>query len=165
MHTRAFTLIETVLYLALFSALLGGLFMCAYMLIDSADRSQTKAMMQAEKQFILATIDRALTGASAIATTTPPNAVTITHLDGTVTKFCAVGTNIVQLVGAGTCSTRGVALNNSNVTISKLTFLHTYNPMNPSIPEKLEAGFTIHSFTSRGMPLSQTASTTRYVRR
>src|SRR5213078_842008 len=60
---KGFTLIETLVYLALFAIMIGGIVAASYLLFESSNRNQTKAMMQEEKNFILGKINYALSGA------------------------------------------------------------------------------------------------------
>ncbi len=57
---RGFTLIETLIYIALFALLIGGGISSAFSLIASSDRIGTQAMLEEEGNFLLAKIGWAL---------------------------------------------------------------------------------------------------------
>jgi len=162
MSKRGFTLIETLVYIALFALIIGGFVAASYMLFETSDRNQTKAMMQEEENFLIGKINFALSGAQNIAapfiiapaTTASDTTLTLMKYDGTV---------VVITLANGTTTYNGQPLNNSNVTVSRLVFIHTY--AGGTNPESVEAGFTISARTPTGALVSETASTTRYLRK
>ncbi len=56
MNKRGITLIETLIYIALFALLIGGGVSSAYTLIESSDKIGVRAMMEEEGNFLLAKI-------------------------------------------------------------------------------------------------------------
>src|SRR6185295_940153 len=110
MH-RGFTLIETLLYIALFALVMGGLAISIYGYFATVGRNQTKAMLQEEEQFLVGKINWATSGAKteSIAGTT----LTVTKYDNS--------TAVVALSGSD-MTLGGVVLNNTNVTVTALTF-------------------------------------------
>ncbi len=153
-----FTLIETIVYLALFAILITGIVSSAFALFETSGRNQSKAMLQEEKDFALGKINYALNGVQSPINTPAAgvsgSSLTATKYDGTVSTINLSG-SVLMLNGS--------ALTNSNVTISKLVFIHTY--AGGANPESVEAGFTIALKSANGATISQTASTTRYVRK
>jgi len=69
MKNRGFTLIETMIYIALFSILIGTGFVTAFQLIDSSDKLSTKTVTAEEGNFVSRKIDWVFTGLDA---TNPP---------------------------------------------------------------------------------------------
>src|SRR3989344_1509100 len=69
---EGFTLIEVMIYLALFTLLLGAGIVSAFYIIDAAERNKYEDSANAEAQFLLRKIDWALTGVSVI--NSPPSA-------------------------------------------------------------------------------------------
>lgn len=61
-HQKGFTLIEVVIYIALFSILLGGGFVTAYQLIDSSRYMDRKNNTHEEANFVMRKLNWALTG-------------------------------------------------------------------------------------------------------
>ncbi len=57
MNKRGVTLIETLIYIALFALLIGGGVSSAYSLIESSDRIGVHAMVEEEGNFLLAKIN------------------------------------------------------------------------------------------------------------
>ena len=64
--TEGFTLIETVIYIALFAFIMTGALVSIYGILGSSARNQTKAMVQEEGSFLLGKIDWALSGVETI---------------------------------------------------------------------------------------------------
>ncbi len=157
MKERGFTFIETLVYLTLFSIMIGGIVVTAYSLFESSDRNQTKAMMQEEENYLLGKINWALSGVASISV---PAANTS---DVTLKALKYDGTSNTITQSAGNLTFNGAILNNSNVAISNLIFIHAY--AGGANPDSLEAGFTISAKTPNGMTISQIASTTRYIRK
>ncbi len=157
MKNRGFTFIETLVYLALFSIMIGGIVIAANSLFESSDRNQTKVMMQEEANYLLGKVNWALSGVASIDLPTANSSGSTLNL----TKYD--GTHIVISRYAGNLIFNGAVLNNSNVTIGNLVFIHTY--AGGASPDSAEAGFTINSKMPNGMTISLIASTTRYLRK
>lgn len=62
MNNRGFTLIEVIIYITLFSLILGSAFVIAYQLIEGSSKLSTKSTVQAEGNFVLRKLNWALTG-------------------------------------------------------------------------------------------------------
>jgi type II secretory pathway pseudopilin PulG len=155
---RAFTLVETLVYIALFGILIGGFVVSAYGLFESSNRNLTKAMLQQEKDFVIGKINWALSGAQ---TVTVP-AVGASSGTLTLTKY-GDPTQITITTSGGALTVGGSPTTNTNVTVNKLVFIHTH--AGGTNPESVEAGFTISVLTQDGKTVLQTASTTRYIRK
>jgi Tfp pilus assembly protein PilE len=153
MTKRGFTLIETLVYLALFALIIGGLVAASYLLFETSERNQTKAMLQEEQNFLLGKINWALSGATT-TTVTAPNALTVLRNDGTTVT---IGTSTTFM------TINGSTVNNSDITLTRLLFIYTY--AGGANPESIEAGVTVSTKTPTGSTISDAASTTRYIRR
>ena len=147
---RGFTLIETLIYLTLFTIVLGGLVTSAYALFESNGRNQTHAMLQEEQDFLIAKINRALDGAKEVSIVDPTTLV-VTQFSGSILTIELSGTDLTH---------NGSILNNSNVAISDLVFTHTTSAGSRA-PESVSAAFTIRAHTPHGGILAESASTTR----
>lgn len=159
-----FTLIEMIIYLALFSILIGGAVVAVYSVFESGDRNQTHAMLQEEGNFLAAKINWTLSGAEAISSP----AVNATGGVLTLTKFGSSDELEIELSPGGdmTLSVGGnpeVVLNNTNVDISNLTFTREY--AGGTNPESMRATFTVSQRAPNGAVLSQEFSTTKFLRR
>src|SRR3989344_3611457 len=137
---KGFTLIETIIYIALFTILMGGALATAYSLIEGADGTQTKTTVQEEANFVLRKIDWALTGTETINI---PGAGYSDILS--VSKYD--GTNIVIQLTSGKIeiSEDGGAtflpITTDNVAVGTLQFYHI--PALGSGPEGIQASITI----------------------
>ena len=167
---KGFTLIEAIVYLALFSLLMGGAVITSYDLFESSGRGGAHATLQEEGNFLLAKISWALSGAQAVTTpAAPASACSAPSSTLTVSKWdSSVGS--VSIQQSGTNATLGrlltgvtLLLNSPGVQISNLSFIHCWG--GGSNPDSIETSFTLSTRNTNGMPLSQDFSSTEYVRR
>jgi len=164
---KGFTLIETLIYLGLYAIIMTGALTAIYTIFESSARNQVKAMVQEEGTFILGKIDWALTGAKTIGS--PPTGSTGSTLS--ITKFDSTAGNpiVISLSGANAMISRsgnpGAVLNNSNVSVTNLTFTHTSASGSGSNPESVAASFTLQATTSDGLSYSQSFATVKYLRK
>lgn len=147
-QSSGFTIIETLIYLALYAIMITGIVAAAYLLFASGDRNQSKAELQEEKNFIVAKINFAMSGAKVAAAA--GTSLTIQKYDLSTVVISASGGNILY---------NGDRLNNSDTTVSNVSFVTGSNP------DYLEAGFKINGTTSNGQTISQWATTTSYIRK
>jgi prepilin-type N-terminal cleavage/methylation domain-containing protein len=167
---RGFTMLETIIYLALFAMIMSGALVSAYGLIGSGARNQTKALVQEEGTFLLGKIDWALTGVKTInlpVVGSPGNTISVTKFDS------SVGNPIVISISGSTMTiTRGgnpiQALNNSNVAVTCAPagcFSHSASTASGINPESVSAAFTITAKTAEGLTFSQDFSTIKFLRK
>ena len=87
---QGFTLIEALIYIVLFSVVIGGGLATAFYLIQGTDDLRREALAEAEANFVLRRIDQLLSGAtaddldSASGSTLQVNSVVITESGGQV---------------------------------------------------------------------------------
>ena len=161
-YRSGFTLIETLVYLGLFSILIGGALAAAFGIFESNSRNQTKAIVQAEGQFLAAKIDWALSSVQSVDSPpdgTPGALLQVTKYGGETIKVSISGPDVeIQ---------RGVAspkvLNNSNVEITNLLFTH--ENQGAGNPESVEASFTVSARTATGAVFTEEFFTVKYIRR
>jgi hypothetical protein len=158
------TLIEAVVYLALFSILMGGGVVAAYSLYESTDRNQTKLLLQEEGDFLCAKIDWALSGVQSVSS--PLTGASASIL--TANKWdAAVGTVEINLSGSDIQMSRlgntAIILNNSIVSVSDLVFAHS--PGGAGGPESVRATFKVSAKAPNGMTVSQDFFTTKFLRK
>lgn len=162
------TLIETVLYLGLFTLIITSVLASVDGILEANARSQTKVMVLEEGAFILGKIDWALTGVTSasidasgkILTTIKqdsafPNPIQIS-IDSSGNVFIKRGTGADQ------------RLNNSNVTVSCAAlgcFEKTLASGDGINPESISATLTINATTSDGLSYSQDFSTIKFIRK
>jgi prepilin-type N-terminal cleavage/methylation domain-containing protein len=159
-----FTLIEVIVYLALFAILFGGAIAAAYNVIESSGRNQTKANLQEEGEFLVAKINWALSGAQIVSVLAPSKlSVSGLYNGQPIMIDLSVrldGTNMVIDKGSGT-----VVLNNSNTYVSQLVFIHTSASGQGINPESVAARFVLTTKTPNGMDMSQEFSTIAFLRK
>lgn len=163
---EGFTLIETLIYIALYAIIMSGVVVSVYSIFESSAHNQIKAIVQEEGSFLVGKIDWALTGVSSI--TTPAAGFSGSSLS--VSKFVPSDNPIVIAASDSdmTISKAGNApqvLNNSNVRIANLTFTHTLPPGDGLNPESLKVSFTLSATTSTGFLFSQSFATAKYLRK
>src|SRR5258708_4700865 len=101
---KGFTLIETIIYLGLFALVMSGIIVSAYALVETAGRNQAKAVLQEEKDFLVAKINYALAGVDPTHTITASgSSFSATKYGGQTEKLCLVGTSMKLLENSGTC--------------------------------------------------------------
>ena len=82
-----FTLIEVLVYLALFAVIIGGGMVAVYQIIESTNKTNDKVVIQEDANFLLRKLDWALTGAkpsdisNVTATTIRVNKLLVGNLD------------------------------------------------------------------------------------
>ena len=173
-----FTLIETIVYLALFSILMGGIVLTAYNLFEGAGRNQVQAMVNNEGTFLIGKIQWALSGTQSVD---QPVSGTVGSqlLVNKVIGVDSLGAPVIMPVSI-TCSTEcsmavpgnllmatsgpSVVLNNSNIRITHLGFMvsgsGSFND-----PIRVEASTTVTAVTPNGMLISRDFFATGYLRK
>lgn len=137
-HNRTgFTLIETLIYLALLMLIMSSAVVSAFYIIDSSEKEKTNLNTIAEAGFLLRKIDWALTGADAVDVSVPG------VMSVTKNSFPANPVVIDSVSGRARIATGGtmpVALTGDRVSITGLTFQNT--PAMPLQPQGIMANFT-----------------------
>jgi prepilin-type N-terminal cleavage/methylation domain-containing protein len=164
---KGFTLIETVVYIALFAILMGGAVAVAYTVFESAGHNQGKETMQQEGDFLIGKIEWALSSVQTItlplldfATQTQSSILQVTKYDGSNVTVSLNGNNMQLQKDADIFS-----LNNSNVEVSNLIFTREAASGGGINPESVSASFTLTTRTENGMLINQIFSTTKYLRK
>ena len=158
MDQKGFTLIETIIYLALFVIVIGGGMVAAYQIIESTEANKNHVILQEEANFLLRKINWALTGATSVAET----GTTLTvqkPIGGASTQlvFSLNGSSLELARSLGTPS----SLNTSNIALSNLAFAKTLGA--GGRPDALTTTFTLTTLQN-GLNDSQTFSTKKYLR-
>ncbi len=153
-----FTLLEVVIYLALFSIILSGAIVTTVTIIDTTRRLDEKIMVQEEANFLLRKIAWVLSGLELI---TAPAAGAESNFPGLSTaSFCVNKINFSgnpveiyvsdskMFLRTGGCGSGGTIwqLNTDNLGIASSTFEHFAGP-GSSKPEGLRAAFTFTNST------------------
>ncbi len=156
-NISGFTLMEVLIYLALFAVILGGAFGAAGVIIQSSGRSQSQSFLQEEGDFILAKFNWAMSGAFS---------VTATSSRLSIGKYDSASNPLVfDLTGASLSLAEGAAppevLNSSSVIVSSLYFLDI--PASAGRPGGVDFGFTLKSAAAGGLTLSRDFTATDYL--
>jgi prepilin-type N-terminal cleavage/methylation domain-containing protein len=134
---RGFTLIETLVYLALFSILMSGAIVGSYQLLQGGAHDRALAFTQSEGTFINRKINWALSGASDASVTGSQLDITRTDL-GEVLHIDASGPNMTLRRNTGAA----VILNSDEFKPQNVVFLVT--PGSNGTPTLVTVTFTIH---------------------
>lgn len=163
---RGFTLIEAIIYLALFSILMGGATVAAYYLFDSATKIGTRTLLQEESDFVVGKIEWVLSGTKAVtapAEGTTGSSLTVSKWDtalGNPVVVARSGSQVTLTLGSNASS----ILNNTNTTVERLTFTHVKGSGDGLVPEAVETVITLTAYTPTGASVSRTATSTVYLR-
>jgi type II secretory pathway pseudopilin PulG len=164
---RGFTLIEALIYLGLFSILMGGATVAAYNLFDTSVKIGTRTMLQEESDFMMAKIDWVLSGAKAVTAPSPGltgSSLIVAKWDTSLGDPMTVAKNGGNLtIAFGT--NPAVILNNSNTLVSSVTFNHIQGTGDGTVPEAIETVLTISANTPTGALVTRTATSTVFLRR
>ncbi len=126
-RSGGFTLIEMVIYIALFSVMMGGLIVTVYQLYQSAGSTTAKITVQEETNFVLKKIDWALTGSSIntpLSGTSAILSVTKTGFSSNpiVIRFNSASSSLEYCTGACATSHYFFPLTSANVKVTGLQF-------------------------------------------
>jgi hypothetical protein len=165
-YKNGFTLIETLIYLALYMIIVFGAVSGVYTIFESNARNQTSAMVEEEGAFMIGKIDWALADAQSVsipAAGTTNSQLTVMRYDGKSVIIALSGTNVTIQDQEGTNALE--QLNNTNITISNLVFSHTTASQNGISPESIKASFAVSAKTAQGQAFTRDFSTLKYLRK
>jgi len=144
---KGFTLIEMLIYIALFSIIMVGLISGIYLIIQNAGKTTFKVGASEEINFVLKKIDWALTNASKINTPTSGSSATLS-----IDQYDFADNPIVIRYNSDTgdveFQTNGgtfYPLTTKNVKVNSLSF--TYIPSNSGSPEGIQAKLSINNMS------------------
>lgn len=164
MKKQGFTLIEMIIYVGLFSMIIGGAIISAFNIFESTNRNQVKAMVAEEGIYLIGKINWALIGATAISVPSPD------HLS--ITKFGISPSEnplIFSISDGGMRLKRGSnsrqILSNTNVSVENLVFVRTVSSGNDMNSESISVSFTISAKTPEGMKFFENFHTVKYIKK
>lgn len=159
-NRNGFTLIETLVYVALFGLLMSGVVVSVMGIVEGGYRLEARTLLHDEGTFLLAKINWATTGG--VILNPPLGAQSATELE--VSKHD--GTITITLVSDSLVLKRGIAplhaLNTGNVTVSNLLFDHQGSS---SGVEWLTVHYTLATNTQDGKLVQQDFNITTYARK
>jgi len=147
--SKGFTLIEAIMYLAIFSMLLTAMLSVSAMLVQSATQGNTVAMLSEEGNFLLAKISSDLTSAQLVEAPQSGQSGTTLTADTTTYSSGPQKSGLYILEGLA----EPVRLNNSNTWLDNLLFYH--QAASNYLPESVGVHFTLFARTESGRVLSQ----------
>ena len=157
-----FTLIEVIIYLALFGILFVGAVSGAYSIMETSGKNQAQSMIQEEGGFLLAKINRMVSNGKGAAISDDLKSLTVTAWgDPGATSTIGIdttGKNMIYAAGDGD----PVLLNSGNVTVSGLVF---HNKFVSGEPGGVEYMFTLTANAPNGMSTKMPFSSTSYFRK
>ncbi|TSC82286.1 MAG: hypothetical protein G01um101420_450 [Parcubacteria group bacterium Gr01-1014_20] len=141
-NRQGYTLIEIIIYMALFSFVIGGFLLTTYSIIESSGHLQSRAIIDEEGTFLLRKIDWALNGATQVVIPCT-NTLTITNptlppLENPL-LFTFSSPNITLARGGGS----PVRVNSDSIAVTNLLF--TCTAPSAGKPAKVQALFTLSS--------------------
>ena len=138
---KGVTLIELVIYIALFSIIIGGAMVTVFQIVVSSNKLQSKVVLQEEANFLLRKINWAINGATAMSVSgtslTITNSSIVSTSPNRIIFSLSSGYMTIQKSGDATASN----LNSQNVKVSNLIF--TYTAPVGTKPASVKASFTI----------------------
>ena len=163
---RGFTLIETVIYLALFSIIIGGGMVATWHIIEATAAAQNHIMLQEEANFLLRKLNWALTGKDQTAVTMPSPAIPYSDTtlrlvgDGVLLTFALTDNILTLQYGSGPA----LPLTASSIIISATPSTHVFERhIEPGKPDAITVNFTLTT-AQNGRPATQNFSITKYLR-
>ena len=157
---KGFTLLEVIVYLALYAIIIAGAVTSAFSMAEGAGRDQSAAMVQEEGAFLIGKIDDALSHARSVQSPTASgNYLAVTLFDDSQESIFLSSTDVRLSRGAAPAQT----LNNSNVSVTSLTFTHTLAAGGGIQPESVRADLTLQAIGASGRAVTRTFSTIRYL--
>ena len=163
---RGFTLIEALVYIGLFSLLIGGAVVGAFGIFEAVERGGTITMLQDESDFLISKTEWALSGAQAVtapALGSSGNSLSVVKYDtsfGNPLVVSLSGANLTLSRAGGTPA----LLNNTNVQVMSVVFTHAAAAGNGLAPESVQTVLTLAARTPAGSVVTRTATSTVYLR-
>ncbi len=152
---RGFTLIETILYLALYAIIISGAIISVYSIAESAARNRTTAMLEEEVNFLVAKIDDALENAHSVSSPVREGGtLTVLYQGGTTESIYRSGKELMVSENGAAAE----SLNNGGTSIIEATFTRTARSGSVSF----EADITLSATDTNGMPVTREFSTVHY---
>ncbi len=139
---KGFSLIETVIYIALLSLIMTGAVAVSYQIVSNSQSLSAKNTAGEEGNFVLRKLASVLSGAQAItAPSTWGTTLSVARYDGTTVDMRLNGEVIELRRNSGTYE----ALTTGNVKATMLGF--TYLPASGASPAGVEASTTVNGMT------------------
>jgi prepilin-type N-terminal cleavage/methylation domain-containing protein len=167
---KGFTLIEALVYLALFGILFGGSVVAVFNIIESNARDKTMIMVQDEGSFMLRKINWALSGATAVdaANSLSINKAVGIDEDGHPNVdviAIKVAAGDMMLVYSNEPEPNSFVLNNSNVKVFNFELEYALGQGVGTNPESIKVSFRLNAKTDTGSDYFQDFQTAAYLKK
>ncbi len=140
MKNKGFTLLETIIYLALFSVLMSGALVTVYTLLQSGTQNLGGASIQSEGLFVNRKLTWALSGATAV-TVPDSHTLIVTRPDlGAQSPLTITAFDEVFTIQRGTGSR--VPFSNTYMVVANIDI--TLTPAQPNTPASIHIRYTIN---------------------
>ena len=151
-RTRGFTLIEVLIYLALYALMFSGALSAVYGVIGSSARDVTASTIEEEGDFVLAKFDVATREADAMPYS-PGTSTSISfgRSDGSSVSFARCGSGICEAVSPRTSE----RLNDPDTSVSSLTYFVANESLAGTNKTSVMLSFMLSATTSDGHVLSR----------
>jgi hypothetical protein len=156
---------ETLVYLGLYAIIIGGALTAVYSILESSAHNQAQAMVQEEGSYLIGKIDWVATNIVSIQSPAAGplggSTISVTKYDGSTASVRQNDSNLEFADNANPF----VVLNNTNVGVSDVTFIHTLPTADGINPESVSAIITVNATTSDGHVFSRNFYTVKYLRK
>jgi prepilin-type N-terminal cleavage/methylation domain-containing protein len=146
---HGFTLIEVIIYLALFSILMAGSLSAAFVLCESSGHERTRALLSEEGNFIVAKTEWELSGAELVTSPSVGNSGTTLSIEK-VAGYDNSGAPIANAVVFDPATLIG-----GSVLLTSVRFYHVADSGVGANPESVGIHFTLAMRTEQGALMSQ----------
>ena len=150
---RAFSLIETLMYLGLFALLMEGAFVGIFAISESADRNQTEAYLEEEGDFVADKISYEISQSSTVSLPNGTNA-RIDLIEFGMPVSIEESDDIFSIARNNSAA---IPFSSNLVQVSDVQFIATTSPSSA-----VTTSFTLQAKTEDGRTLSEDFSTITY---
>ena len=146
---KGFTLLEVIIYLALFAMLMAGALTASFDLVESGGRDATNAQLAEEGNFVLAKVRWVLDGSTVTAPTVGSigSILSVQKVEG----YDGAGNPMVVPITLDPAT-----LESGRISISSVTFYHAESTGTGINPESVGVRFALSARSSTGVVISQT---------
>ncbi len=147
-NRAGFTLIESLIYIALFAIVIGGGMIATYQIIESSAALTNHSVLQEEANFLFRKVSWVVTGATSMSNSS--SSLTVTK------SINGIPTSFTFNYASPNLKLQGITLNSSSISIPNLTFQKT------SLGNGIVVNFTLTT-VQNGRNISQDFSYTKYI--
>jgi type II secretory pathway pseudopilin PulG len=158
---RAYTLIETLIYLALFSIIIYGALGGIYALTASSERNQTRADVETEGNFLLAKITYEVSHSQSLSSplvNASSSTLALVSDDGSTITY-ATSASVLNRTQNGTT----LPLSSNTMQLSGLTFNLVSSTTAGFSTKELQTTFQLSTTADNGQPYTETFSDSSYL--